>query len=106
MGHKTKTVVEYFDDMTGETVSGDELHRQKFSVGGKQYELEGTQETIAAFLEVVRPYTEKAKKVPARTRQGGPSNSEVRAWCKRTGVEVSERGRIPQDIIDQYLAAH
>ena len=28
---------------------------------------------------------------------------ELRAWAERTGVRVPQRGRVPQDIVDQYL---
>ncbi|WP_260502555.1 Lsr2 family protein [Rhodococcus aetherivorans] len=30
----------------------------------------------------------------------------IRAWAKTHGYQVSDRGRIPQHVIDQFEAAH
>jgi hypothetical protein len=35
----------------------------------------------------------------------GVDPAAVRAWAKSSGIKVSERGRIPADIVDQYTAA-
>jgi hypothetical protein len=40
------------------------------------------------------------KPVPARERV---STSEVRAWAKKQGIQVSDRGRIPEEVFEQYL---
>jgi pyruvate/2-oxoglutarate dehydrogenase complex dihydrolipoamide acyltransferase (E2) component len=32
-----------------------------------------------------------------------PSDAEVRAWAKANGIDVSARGRISKDVVDQYL---
>lgn len=34
-----------------------------------------------------------------------PSDAEVRAWAKDAGVDVPVRGRLSQEVVDQYLAA-
>lgn len=35
--------------------------------------------------------------------QERPSDAEVRAWAKDAGVTVPARGRLPQEVVDQYL---
>lgn len=35
-----------------------------------------------------------------------PSTSQVRQWARGKGVPVGDRGRIPADLVAQYLAAH
>lgn len=36
---------------------------------------------------------------------GQPDAKAVRAWAAANGIEVSPKGKLPQDVIDQYLAA-
>ena len=31
-------------------------------------------------------------------------NKAIRAWAKKNGKDISDRGRIPQDIVDEYHA--
>ena len=33
---------------------------------------------------------------------GSPSNAEVRAWARRTGFSVSDRGRVPASVLREY----
>lgn len=36
----------------------------------------------------------------------GPDPKVVRAWCEEQGITVNAQGRVPQDIVRKYLAAH
>jgi DNA segregation ATPase FtsK/SpoIIIE-like protein len=36
---------------------------------------------------------------------GGVGYSEIRAWCAANGVEVAEKGRVPNSILAQYKEA-
>ncbi|WP_193432350.1 Lsr2 dimerization domain-containing protein [Tessaracoccus aquimaris] len=40
----------------------------------------------------------------ARAAKGG--TSEIRAWAKDNGFEVSDRGRIPAGVLEAYEAAN
>lgn len=48
-----------------------------------------------------------AKSASAAAGRGGakPQTSEIRAWAKKEGYEVSDRGRIPADVIEAYQKA-
>jgi hypothetical protein len=35
-----------------------------------------------------------------------PSLADVRAWAREQGIEVSTRGRLSEEVIDAYKAAH
>ncbi|TAK70159.1 MAG: Lsr2 family protein [Actinomycetota bacterium] len=43
---------------------------------------------------------------PARASKAAPDNVAVRAWAKSQGLAVSERGRIPADVVAKYEAEH
>ncbi|MPZ27538.1 MAG: hypothetical protein GEV12_14295 [Micromonosporaceae bacterium] len=36
----------------------------------------------------------------------GPKSADVRAWAQAQGIEVPQRGRLPGEVLDAYLAAH
>lgn len=37
---------------------------------------------------------------------GSASSAEVRAWARRTGLSVSDRGRVPASVLKEYRDAH
>ena len=42
---------------------------------------------------------------PARTASSRERSGDIRAWAKDQGIAVSERGRIPASVVQQYQAA-
>ena len=56
-----------------------------------------------------RARTAVADKSSGRARKpkvAQPTNAEVRAWARKTGVSVSERGRVPASVMTAYRDAH
>lgn len=107
------TIVEITDDLDG---SKDAVE-VSFAFQGTEYTIDLGKKNAAAFEKALKPYIDAATRVPARrapsTRRrtgkssaSGPDLADVRSWAKENGVEVSGRGRVPQNVIDQYLAAH
>ena len=43
---------------------------------------------------------------PAPDRAGGPAPSDVRAWARKRGIAVSDKGRVPAEVLQSYLDAH
>jgi hypothetical protein len=41
----------------------------------------------------------------ARTAASWQRSGDIRAWAKEHGLAVSERGRIPASVVEQYHAA-
>jgi hypothetical protein len=103
----TRTVTELLDDMTGqvadETVS--------FGIDGVEYEIDMTKKNAAALRKALGPWQEHARRVGGRRSAApqhvpsGVDNRAVRAWAASNGIELSERGRIPGHVIEQYRAA-
>ena len=103
----TRTVTELLDDMTGqaadETVS--------FGLDGVEYEIDMTKKNAAALRKALGPWQDHARRVGGRKTPvmqhvaSGVDNRAVRAWAASNGIEMSERGRIPAHIIEQYRAA-
>lgn len=42
---------------------------------------------------------------PAPTAPPAPTAAQVRAWARRQGMSVADVGRIPTEIVEEYLAA-
>jgi nucleoid-associated protein Lsr2 len=96
------------DDLTG----GPADETLRFAVEGTSYEIDLSARNAAAFREQLAPYIEHARKAGRpQARRGGRTvasrqrSNDIRAWAKQHGLEVSERGRIPARVVEQYQAA-
>jgi hypothetical protein len=65
-----------------------------------------------SFRAQIAPFVEHGRKVgrgPARragrTAAGRQRSGDIRAWAREHGIAVSERGRIPVSVVEQYQAA-
>ena len=55
------------------------------------------------------PYARKVRRAPAtgrRTTTDRERSADIRAWAKSKGFQVSDRGRIPENVEREYAAAH
>ena len=98
------------DDIDGsegaETVS--------FGVDGVTYEIDLSEPNRAKLAGAMAPYVGAARKVSLRRPRSGAGRqiparvdrADIRAWAKEQGLQVSERGRISAEIMQQYEAAH
>jgi hypothetical protein len=98
------------DDLDGseatETVS--------FGLDGNTYEIDLSDKNAGGLRDALAPYVANARKT-AGGRRGrkatttstlGPSPRLVRDWARSNGYEVSDRGRVPADVIAAYEAAN
>ena len=103
----TKIAVALEDDLDGGVA--DETVR--FGIGGITYEIDLSKKNAKTFRAGVAPFVEHARKARGPRRSAGrPSSArersgEIRAWAKATGIAISDRGRIPASIVEQYEAA-
>jgi len=95
------------DDLDGGTA--DETVR--FAFGGTDYEIDLSKKNATAFRKKFAPFVEHARKAgraqqrrPARTAASRQRSGDIRAWAKEHGIAVSERGRIPANVVEQYQA--
>lgn len=70
----------------------------KFSVQGVNYEIDLNKRNGETFMRHMGQWVAFARTVE------GVDPKEVRIWAKENGIEVNERGRVPQDVIDAYMA--
>jgi nucleoid-associated protein Lsr2 len=106
MAQKVTVVLE--DDLTG----GPAEQTVRFAFDGTDYEIDLNAKNAATFGKQLAPYIEHARKAgraparrPGRTAAGRQRSGDVRAWAKEHGLAVSERGRIPASVVEQYQAA-
>ncbi|MEU4566391.1 MULTISPECIES: Lsr2 family protein [Micromonospora] len=102
------------DDLDG----GDADETVKFALDGVQYEIDLSNKNAEKLRELFAPYVAAGSKVgrggvvvggrAARGRGGATAdraqNKAIRDWAKREGREISDRGRIPQEIVDEFHA--
>jgi len=103
-----KVTVALEDDMTG----GPAEQTLRFAFDGTDYEIDLNAKNAAAFNNHLAPYIEHARRAGrAQPRRGGKAatgrqrSGDIRAWAKEHGLAVSERGRIPATVLEQYRAA-
>jgi hypothetical protein len=103
-----------FDDLElsrrGKEVPADET--VDFSLDGKRYKIDLTEINAGKLRDKFKPYTEVATKLPStgakpsRTVARRQHSATIRSWAKQQGIPVSERGRIPEEVVAQYELVH
>jgi hypothetical protein len=95
-----------------EIPNGEQLTRS-FSLDGRDYEIDLCTKHSEKFDEAVKRFADHGRRVSsrvARTKRRTTAHrrrsAEIRAWAKRSGLEVSDRGRIPAQVISKYEANH
>ena len=98
-----KVTISLEDDLTG----GPAKQTVRFAFDGTDYEIDLNAKNAASFGKQLAPYLEHARRAgraqPRRT--GRQRSGDIRAWAKEQGLAVSERGRIPASVAEQYHAA-
>jgi Lsr2 len=94
------------DDMDG----GDAEETVSFSLDGVAYEIDLSKKNAQAMRDALAQYVGAARRTGGRRGRGGRggrgrSGSEtaaIREWAREQGMKISDRGRIPADIIEKY----
>lgn len=93
-----------------------------FAIDGSAYEVDVCSRHAAALRDAVAPYVGAGRRAGGsgsnisgarRARGGRPSSGpdrqrtqEIREWARAGGHQVSDRGRIPARLVEEYEAAH
>ncbi len=106
MAQKVSIALE--DDLDG----GPAAETVRFGLGGAEYEIDLSKKNARAFRKGLAQFVEHARKAGrvqsrrvARTPASRQRSGEIRAWAKGKGITLSERGRIPASVVQQYEAA-
>ena len=103
-----RTQILYVDDIDGSEADS----TVRFGLDGADYEIDLNTNHADQFAEAIRPYIDAGRKVsssrrPARgSRPARHNQSDVRAWARAQGLKISDRGRIPADVLARYESAH
>src|SRR6516165_5384227 len=107
-GMAQKITVALEDDIDG----GPADETVRFGLGGTEYEIDLSKKNANAFRRQLAPFIEHARKAgrgprrrPGRTASSRERSADIRAWAKDQGITVSDRGRIPASVAEQYEAA-
>ena len=114
-----KIIHQLVDDIDGTVLDVGEGETVHFSVDGNAYEIDLTSAHADELRAALQPYVDAARRAQrstgARTSGRGasgrrpsrnPETAVIRAWAAENGFTVSERGRVPSEILAAYEAAH
>lgn len=105
-----KVVVSLVDDLDG----GKAHETVEFGLDGRSYEIDLSATNAAKLRKIVAGYSAAARRPSGRTRARGAANTAprpvidrehnqaIRKWARDQGLNVSERGRIPSEVINAY----
>lgn len=110
-----KVEVTLIDDLDG----GDADETVSFGLDGTRYEIDLSAANAKKLRNSLAKFVDAARKEKGAARQpargaarkaaaapAGPNTSDVREWAKAQGYEVSERGRVANDLIVKFQEAH
>ncbi len=110
-----KVQVLLVDDLDG----GEASETVSFALDGSSYEIDLSGKNAEELRDALAKYVGAARKAGRSTASSGRSSSTarrgggsasmdrdqaaaIRSWAKKQGLQVSDRGRIPATIIEQY----
>ena len=103
-----RVTAELEDDLDG----GPADETLRFGLDGTEYEIDLRKTNASKFRRQIAPYIDHARKAgrgqrrrPVRTPSSRERSGDIRAWAKGQGIPVSERGRFPASVVQQYEAA-
>ena len=113
-----QTRVELIDDRDGS--AADET--VDFGLDGITYQIDLSTKNASELRELLLPYTSAARKTgrggiarsrvvagaeprPVRSAADRDRLTAIRQWGKANGYSISDRGRIPQDVVEAFDAA-
>ena len=103
-----KITVALEDDLEG----GPADETVRFGLDGADYEIDLSKKNASAFRRKLAPFIDHSRRAgrgprrrPGRTAASRERSSDIRAWAKEAGIAVSDRGRIPASVVEQYEAA-
>lgn len=106
-----KTVIKIVDDIDG--VELDEYETVRWSLDGKNYEFDTSPEHaeefrnhVATYVAASRSAGRSAARRGAGTARATTNTRVVRQWANDNGFTVSDRGRIPADVLAAFEAAN
>jgi hypothetical protein len=118
----TVTRFEFVDDIDGKPLDVEDVNVVQWAWLGVEYEFETSTANLdriengrlpVSTLLAKSRRTGGRKKSPSQssaskpaTSAGGTDTKAIREWAQQNGYEVSDRGRIPANIVEAFTSAH
>lgn len=107
-----KVNVQLVDDVDGSAAES----TVEFGLDGVSYAIDLSADNAAQLRDSLTTYLTKARRTGGRKHRAGAAvkngsapnttdrqrNQAIREWARGQGLEVSERGRIPADVVEAY----
>jgi len=104
--------VRLVDDLDGSQA----VETLEFSLAGRNYEIDLSEDNAKKLRDALAPFVNAARRVTARRRPGSSAgasgsrtsvadreqNQAIREWARKRGMKVSDRGRIPVEVLEAY----
>lgn len=81
-------------DLSGDTPAS----THTFALNGVGYEIDLTDGEAQVLREVLLPYFEASLV--------GYTAAQVRAWARNNDIDVPDKGRIPNDVVAEFIERH
>jgi hypothetical protein len=117
-----RTIVQLTDDLDGTTIENGKGETVRFTFDGAEYEIDLSDKNARSMRDTLKKYTDAARRAGGatsgprgRTRRpaaktGGRARDydpkQVREWAASQGIEVSQRGRVPADLVARFQEAN
>ena len=123
-GFKTmaqRTIIQLTDDLDGKPIPEGKGETVRFSLDRTDYEIDLAEKNAKALRNDLAKYISAARRTSGGQRSAGgrgrggrtsPGTARdhdpkaVRAWAESQGIQVSQRGRVPADLVAKFQAAH
>ena len=109
-----KTTVVLVDDIDGVEIDDGKGETVFFALDGVSYEIDLSDANAQRLREALKPFVESGRRAARGTRSAiAPTRSprgtkedlgHVREWLRSRGHKVSDRGRIPATLLEEYRA--
>lgn len=116
-----RTVVQLTDDLDGKAIPDGKGETVRFGLDSQDYEIDLGEKNAKALRDIVAKYVDAGRRVGGGSRGGRSRSSSssssasrtrdydpkaVRAWAESQGLEVSQRGRVPSDLVTKFQEAN
>ncbi|MGZ3147685.1 histone-like nucleoid-structuring protein Lsr2 [Lentzea chajnantorensis] len=109
----------FFARRTVDGSTAEDVEAVSFGLDGVTYEIDLKQDNAAKLRDALVDFVASARRTSGRSKRATSSSrtivaesrtkeqtKAIREWAKATGHELSDRGRIPTNIIEEFEKAH
>lgn len=110
-----QTTVTLVDDLDGSEAE----EQVEFAVDGRSYEIDLSAANSSRLREALAPFVSAARRsggsrraatttaaATGRSATDREQNQAIRDWAQQQGMKISERGRIPSNVLEAYHKDH